>query len=117
MAETITVEHYKAELAREMRETGRGGLSQLVFDKARDLGWQAARYPTFRATHTTSGYPDLTLVRKGRLIFVELKREKAKVTPEQQKWLDDLRAVPFVEVYVWRPSDLLAGRIDEVLAG
>lgn len=114
--ETLTVAEYKALLAREMRETGRDGLSQQVFDLARRHGWLAARYPTFQRTRTTPGFPDLTLVRGGRLIFSELKREGKEPTEMQQAWLNELRAVPFVEVYVWRPSDLLSGEIERVLA-
>jgi hypothetical protein len=67
------------------------------------------------------GFPDLVLVRRrdARLIFAELKRDRTghehRLTPEQNAWLDDLRAVADhldegtvagVEVYVWRPSDL-----------
>ncbi len=80
------------------------------------------------------GFPDLVLVRRGRLIFAELKLnlgphgggEKRHVnpTPAQNEWLDDLRTVENaiadrfvrrlaadadaecepVEVFVWRPS-------------
>ena len=57
------------------------------------------------------------------MIFAELKREKEKLSDEQEAWAYDLLGVAAqtvyetVRYYVWRPSDLLAGRIDEVLAG
>lgn len=52
-----------------------------------------------------AGFPDLMLCRNGELIFAELKTEKGKVSPSQQRVLDLLEAVPGIEVYVWRPSD------------
>lgn len=66
------------------------------------------------------GYPDLTLVHPVRkqIIFAELKRERAKPTPEQQKWLDALRVCEtetVVKVYLWRPSDM--DKIERILAG
>ena len=81
--------------------------SQRVFDLARLCGWLAARYPTFRPTGTTPGFPDLVLVHHGwgRLIFAELKMPKGRLSAAQDGWLAALRAVPGVEVYVWYPSD------------
>lgn len=107
-------------LARRMSEKE---LSQTVFDAARNMGWLVARYPTWRPTHTTPGFPDLTLVRGARLIFAELKRERprpARTAREiaaalrQKEWQDALRLAA-VEVYVWKPSDWLSGRIEELL--
>ena len=36
---------------------------------------------------------------------LELKTEKGKVTPEQDKWIDAFAEVPFVRTGVFRPSD------------
>lgn len=66
------------------------------------LGWTS--YHTLRSKGSKSGYPDRTLVRD-RIIFAELKREKAKPTPDQVEWLNRL-AFAGGEVYLWRPSDL-----------
>lgn len=58
-----------------------------------------------------AGFPDLVLARRGRLIFAELKAEKGLVKPEQEAWLDELRATreqvgyANVDVFVWRPCD------------
>jgi hypothetical protein len=97
------------------------------------LGWvvdyaiRVAR-PPWRWYHTRDsrrsvpGFPDLVLVRPPRLLFVELKTERGKLTADQVAWLEDLEMVsatfvgrawdppadplpPPVEVYVWRPSD------------
>ena len=37
------------------------------------------------------GLPDYIAVRRGRLIFAELKDRHSKTTPEQDGWLEDLR--------------------------
>lgn len=51
------------------------------------------------------GFPDLTAVRAGRLIFAELKTETGRVSPAQLDWHEQLRAAG-VEVFIWRPSDM-----------
>ncbi len=71
-------------------------------------GWTT--YHTLRSRGSRSGYPDRTCVRE-RILYVELKREKTRPTPEQAEWLDRLAAAGG-EVYLWLPSDLEeAGRI------
>ncbi len=57
------------------------------------------------------GWPDLVLVRRGVLIFAELKRQDEKPTPEQAVVLEYLAAnladeTVRVKVAVWRPSDI-----------
>ena len=86
-------------------------------------------YHTHRSKHSPAGFPDTCAVRGDRLLFSELKREAPRHKPstEQQEWLDDLQHIadlanrhagvegPRIEVYLWRPSDLLSGRIEEIL--
>lgn len=81
---------------------------------ARHLGWVAAHFGPAQVQGRwvtpvqgeAKGWPDVTLVRNGRLVFAELKRPGVrKVSPEQARWLDLLRAVPCAEVYVWNPAD------------
>lgn len=86
-------------------------LQGFVTTLARLHGWLA--YHTHDSRRSEAGFPDLTLVRDGRIIFAELKSEKGRITPAQQKWLDWLGRSSAVDVYVWRPSDL--DTIDEVL--
>lgn len=88
-----------------------------VVDAARLLGWRVhhqrpARTATGWRTAVTGdvGFPDLVLVRGGRLVVAELKSARGWVTVEQQAWLADLEAAG-VEVHVWRPGDW-----DEVVA-
>jgi hypothetical protein len=51
-----------------------------------------------------AGWPDLVLVRRPRVIFVELKSDRGKLTPDQMALLTELRECG-QEVYVWRPED------------
>jgi hypothetical protein len=71
---------------------------------ARERGFLV--YHTYSSRKSEAGFPDLTLVRPGRLIFAEVKTRIGKLTRQQEMWLDLLkRSVPGVEVVVWRPSD------------
>ena len=73
-------------------------------------GWELV-YHTHDSRHSEPGFPALVLVRPPRLVFAELKMRKGKVTQPQQRWLDVLREVPNIEVYLWRyPDD-----IDQIL--
>jgi len=62
-----------------------------------------AYYHTWRSIHSPDGYPDCCLAKPGRLVFIELKSEKGKVSDKQQEWLDTLEAAG-AEAYVFRPS-------------
>jgi len=79
-----------------------------VIEYARLMGWKVFHpYGCEHYRKNTPGYPDLTMVRNGRLLFVELKTQKGNVTDKQTEWLDALRTVEseLLQVYVWRPSD------------
>lgn len=73
-----------------------------VVTLARALGWRT--YHTHFSFRSDTGYPDLTLVKPGRLIFAELKTEKGKATAHQEEWLEALREAG-AEAFLWRPSD------------
>lgn len=75
---------------------------KLVRRWARDMGWIV--YHTRYSIGADRGFPDLVLLRPPRLMFVELKSNKGKLRPEQEEWLDNLRACG-IEAYVWRPKD------------
>lgn len=59
-----------------------------------------------------AGWPDLTLVRNGEIIFAELKSKGGKVRPEQIAWLDALRDTGAASG-IWYPADW--PKIQEVL--
>ena len=107
---TITATDYLAALAKTMTENA---LLNQVRALAHALGWLG--YHTHRSDRSEPGYPDLTLVKGGRLIFTELKTEKGKPTFAQSEWLHALAFAASVEVYVWRPTDLLNGSIEATL--
>ena len=83
-----------------------------LINAAHILGWRVVH---FRPALTQKGwrtpvqgdgvgFPDLILVRGGRLIFAELKSENGKANDAQKAWAKILGQTP-AEVYLWRPSD------------
>ena len=95
------------------------GFMQAVVDLARLQGWMV--YHPFDSRRSQKGFPDLTMVRDGRLVFAELKTEKGELTPAQEEWGNQLSAVRQrigdtyqlavmdfvlpVRYLLWRPSD------------
>ncbi len=75
---------------------------QQVKDMAALMGFKRA-YHTYDSRRSSSGFPDLVLVRD-RIVYVELKREKGKLSPAQHEWLTALVKAKG-EVYVARPHD------------
>ena len=65
------------------------------------MGW--LMYHTFDSRRSQPGFPDLVAVRGSRIMFVEFKAEKGKVSDAQEEWLTTL-AHAHDEVYVVRPS-------------
>ena len=74
-----------------------------VIELAEVLGWRV--YHTHNSRRSQPGFPDLTMVRDGNLIFAELKTTSRRPTPDQMSWLNDLGIVPGLVVFIWRPSD------------
>ena len=61
------------------------------------------------------GFPDLCIAHpKKGCLFIELKTEKGRLSPDQLKWADALIKSK-IEYYVWRPSqlDLIAKRLGQ----
>jgi len=65
--------------------------------------WTEKGYRT--AIQGDAGFPDLILVRPPRVIIVELKSEKGKLTAEQESWIKDLEGCEGVDVDTWYPDD------------
>ncbi len=74
-----------------------------VIKFARKNGWK--HYHTYDSRRSAKGFPDLVLVRGGRLIFAELKSATGRMMPDQEEWIAALSRVGPIEVYLWRPSD------------
>lgn len=85
----------------------------LVTDYARAQGWshihiapglnERGRYRTPVSGDLGVGWPDLFLVRRHDRLAVELKAQKGRVTPSQERVLELLTAAG-IECHVWRPS-------------
>jgi hypothetical protein len=105
----ITAAEYQAVIAKAMSEDN---LLADIQALATALGWLT--YHTHRSDRSEKGFPDLCLVKAGRLVFAELKTQKGKTTQPQDAWLLRLEASA-AEVYLWRPIDLLNGSIEKTL--
>jgi len=89
----------------------RGGVVPYVTEKeflaqVIQLGriYQWGCYHTHDSRRSAAGFPDIVMVRLSRILFIELKSERGKVTPVQQEWLDALELTGKVETYLWKPS-------------
>jgi hypothetical protein len=60
------------------------------------------------------GFPDLVMVRGGRIVVAELKSHTGRLADEQRMWIGDFAATG-AEAFVWRPSDWTDGTIEKVL--
>jgi len=69
---------------------------RVLIKAARDAGWLC--FHAWTAVHSEAGYPDLTLVRGGRVMWIETKREGLQLTGRQRAWCDALRGAG-CEVY------------------
>lgn len=91
------------------RERTERDWQNFVIARALNNGWTYYHAPdnkpdrNGRIQNIVKGFPDLVLVKDGRLVFAELKKELGRVTPEQTEWLAQLAATG-AETYIWRPS-------------
>ena len=90
-------------------------LQRLVKDMAEKLGWLT--YHTKNAMQSDKGFPDLVCAHpKHGVLFLELK-VNAKVTREQEMWIDTLVQAGQFADYVF-PADTEAGAwLERVLTG
>ena len=73
------------------------------------FGWKY--YHTWNSWHSVKGFPDYVAIRGDRLLFIELKSEKGKLTEAQKEWYISLSEVDDIEVYDWKPHqwELIVG--------
>ncbi len=67
---------------------------------AKSKGWRC--FHPYDSRKSEEGYPDLTMVRRDRVIFAELKVKGRKMTEAQIAWLNDLHEA--AEAYLWTPG-------------
>ena len=79
---------------------------------ARLLGWRT--YHTFLSFRSAPGFPDIIAVRGERLLAIELKSERGKLSEAQVAWINDLAAAG-VTCHIWRPQEWHDGTIERVL--
>lgn len=85
-------------------------LQEQVLELARLLRWRVAHFRPAMTKHgwrtpvagDGKGFPDLVLVRD-RVVVVELKSDRGRVSEDQEAWLEAFRAAG-VEALVVRPS-------------
>ena len=90
-------------------------LRAYVVAMAHQQGWRVFSLPiakTRRPVKDASGYPDLTLARLGRVLWIELKQDDGVLSPQQMGWLRDLGQL----CSVIRPHDLESGAVARLLA-
>lgn len=87
------------------------------------MGWRGMYVDPLRTRHGWQvptrgdlgpGWPDLVLIRRGRVVVAELKRQGQHPEELQLAVLLELRGAG-LEAYVWRPSDLDSGLIYRIL--
>lgn len=88
-------------------------LQEAIIELATLLHWRHFHAHDMR--RSDAGWPDLVLVRGGRLLVWELKAERGKLSPAQEEWLGILGGVACVEVAVIRPIDWLNGEVERWL--
>jgi len=83
-----------------------------VVKYARHRGWivyhqrpARTKYGWRTALMGDKGFPDLVMLRNGRVVIAELKSDRGTTSFQQRVWLGCWREVPGVEVYLWKPKD------------
>ena len=99
-------------VAREMLEAE---LQANVIGCAEALGYTVIHIRDSRRQQV-EGLPDLLMIHPPRLLWAELKREKAKLTGIQL-FFKALLVCSGEEYWLWRPSDWLSGEVERVLNG
>lgn len=106
----LKIKRNHTRLAQDMSEKD---LLASVQSLAQVRGWLI--YHTYESRNSDRGFPDLVLVRTDRILFVELKSAKGKLSREQATWLSALMLAGQSETYIWTPAQWLDGTIEGLL--
>lgn len=71
---------------------------------ATEYGWQV--FVTYDSRKCPPGEPDLRLIRPPRVVFIELKTMRGRLSDAQEAAGEMFKACPGVEYYLLRPSDV-----------
>ena len=75
-------------------------------------GWLC--YHTFNSRRSSPGFPDLVMVKPPKVLFIELKREKGKLSEPQRLWKEMLEQCPRVSYILWTPGQWVG--IEKILS-
>jgi hypothetical protein len=97
-------------------------LQSAIIELAHALGYRAAHFRpalTSKGWRTPvsadgKGFPDLNIIGKGRVIYIECKSEKGQQSPEQLQWEQAIRESG-AEYFLFRPSDWLNDNVEKAL--
>jgi hypothetical protein len=81
----------------------------------KDLSEHVLGYHTYFSKASHAGFPDWVFAGPGGVLFRELKTARGRLTVTQVMWRRTLREGG-ADVDVWRPEDLLSGRVARELA-
>jgi hypothetical protein len=99
MSMVIEAPHYVLEMTEKQ-------FQDLITEAADANGW--LHYHTHDSRRSDPGFPDLVLVKPGHpILFLEVKREKGRVSWQQTAWLNAINAADgdHVIACLVRPSD------------
>src|SRR5690349_561238 len=101
----MTIQEFKEYALRTTKEKD---WHLIVEQFARIMGW--THYHTYDSRKSDPGFPDLVLIRDDRLIFVELKAQRGKLSPDQERWQELIYGVAgacpaHVSYYCWKPEN------------
>lgn len=101
---------WNAHVAATMSEAA---LQAQVVSLMNHLNWW--NFHAYDSRRSRAGLPDLVAIRGQRIIYRELKTARGRLSAEQREVIEMLTAAG-ADVAVWRPADMVSGRIAEDLA-
>lgn len=87
-------------------------LQDAVVQLAQWVGYRY--YHVYDSRRSNPGWPDLILLRRERILAIELKSARGVVSVPQLEWLGALEEAG-VECHVWRPAQWSDGTIERTL--
>ncbi len=104
----VAVRDYRTLVAVNMSEKALDGHVRRLL---RDLGlWEFAFHAPDGTGRYQAGLPDWIIHGPGGCLYRELKTQNGNLTPKQRDYIARI-ASNGIDVDVWRPSDLVSGRI------